>query len=130
MNTVSIFCYNFVEFILLLSTFLVISFLDRKNIWFDDFSLVNPLMNDLFSLFLPVLRKLLTVFETFCLEVNIWRLKWWKTLILRVKSKGSPIPSYCLLKLRVFLIILIILSSSPYSGVSFEITSFINSRNT
>ena len=61
-DKVSILYYIYIEFILLLHTFLVIYLLNTKNIWFDGLRLVSFLMHDLFLLvqvLLVIIKELL-----------------------------------------------------------------------
>ena len=63
MNIVSILHYSFIEFIILLDTFLVITLLNAKNIWFDRFHLASSLIYYL----LLLVQELLVII---CLGVN------------------------------------------------------------
>ena len=65
-NIVSILFYNFIEFIILLHTFLVFFFLDPKNKWFDRFHLVS--FSDLLSDF-PCATAISNLWSV-CLEIN------------------------------------------------------------
>ena len=65
-----------------------------------------------------------------CYAANILSCVWSKTLLsqnlaTRTKSNGSPLPLSCLLKSRLFLTVLIILSWFLFSGISFLIISFL-----
>ena len=106
MNIVPILFYNFIEFIILLHTFLVISYAQYREYVFCLIS---------FSKFLDVcllllVQELLVIFEAFFLGVNILRLEWSETLqsetlatrAMRAKSEENFLPFFVYQSSRFF----------------------------
>ena len=98
-NIVSNLFYNFIKLIMLLYSYLVISFARYKEyiicmISFGKFSDVLPA--------LTCAKAIGNLWST-CLGVNILRLEWPETLAMWAKSKGSPLRFCCLLKFKLML---------------------------
>ena len=111
-NIVSILCYNFFEFIILLHTFLVISFTQYRQyiIWrisLNSFSCVLP------SFTCTIVQQLWVIFQASAQELFFF----------------SPLPFCCLLKLRIFSTILIILCRFLFLRISLLLKEFLNATN-
>ena len=110
-NTVSIVLYNFIELIILLYKFLVISFDRYKEyfIWSISFSKFSGVL-----LTFPYAKAI----------DNPWSICLWVNILRRVaKFKGCPLYFYCLLESRLFSRI------SIFSEISLLFKEFLKSTN-
>ena len=107
-NIVSILFYNFIEFIILLYIFQVISFA-----WYREYIICLIIFRK-FSDILPAFTcaRAISNLWSICLGVSILKLEWSETLAIRTmqaKSGGSVVPFSCLLKFKIISTILTIL---------------------
>ena len=117
-NIISVLFYNFIEFMILLYTFSVISFARYKGcviclISFSKFSDVLPAFT---------CARAIVYFWSICLGVNISRLEWSEALAtgdMWPKSEGSPLPFCCFLEFKIFSTVSTILFGFSILGICF-----------